>query len=195
MKPVSRPKMLLASMLLMATAHAAKPDKTAIPAVKSGQSQLVILRDSVVNARKATYVYETTSGEPKFAGIISNHHKLVLDLAPGEHVMMIGNLPLCDFMKVTVLADKRYYAMVVSRWPEGFSLRPVTSKGDGYTFDNDEFKKAQQTTTLAGRAPDSVIKEEMKNAQESYQAKWEQWQNKVPEQRALLTLKPEDSAP
>ncbi len=193
MKSISTPVWLASMLLMAAAAQASKPDKSATPAIKAGQAQLVILRDSVVNARKATYVYETTSGEPRFVGIISNHHKLVLDLAPGEHVFMIGNLPLCDFLKATVRADKRYYTMVVSRWPEGFSLRPVRHGGDGYTYENEEFKKALQTTTLAGRAPDSVIKEEMKNAQESYKAKWEQWQNKVPEQRAVLTLQPEDS--
>jgi hypothetical protein len=182
-------------LLLSGAAIAAKPDKTAIAAVTPGNAQLVIVRDSVVNARKPTYVYETTTGEPRFIGIISNHHKLVLDLAPGEHVFMIGNLPLCDFMTTTLSAGKRYHAMVVSRWPEGFSMRPVRPQGEGYDYSNEEFKKAVATTTLAGRAPDSVIKEEMKNAQESYKAKWEQWQAKTPEQKALLTLKAGDSEP
>jgi hypothetical protein len=180
-------------LLAAGAADAAKPDKSAVPPVKKDQAQIVFVRNSLVNARKPTYLYETTSGQPRFVGIIPNLRKLVLDVAPGEHVFMIGNLPLCDFMTASMLADKRYYVVVVSRWPDGASMRPVRHQGDGYLYTSQEFLDQLKNTTLAGQAPDSIIKEETRKAEASYQAKWEQWQAKTPEQKAVLTLKAEDA--
>jgi hypothetical protein len=72
-------------------------------------------------------------------------------------------------------------------------MRPVRHQGDGYLYTSAEFLDQLKNTTLAGQAPDSVIKEETKKAESSYQAKWGQWQAKTPEQKAVLTLKAEDA--
>jgi hypothetical protein len=186
----------MASLAFAAVAFAAKPDKTAVPAVQPGQAQVVFLRHSVVGAKANTLIYETTSGQPKVVGIIPNNRKLVLNVPPGDHVFMIGNLPTCDFLRASVLPDKRYYVVVVSRWPDGFTLRPVRN-GDpqqgGYHFKSEEFPDLLEYTTLAGRAPDSYVKSELKSAETYYPGKWQQWQSKTGEQKASLTLKPEDS--
>ena len=108
-------------------------------------------------------------------------------------VLVIGKMPLCDFMPVTVLPDKRYYAVVVSRWPDGTTLRPVRHQGDGYVYGTEQFLDLLNFTTIAGRAPDSMIKEEKRKAEEVYAAKWAQWSAKTPEQKAALTIRAEDS--
>jgi hypothetical protein len=112
-------------------------------------------------------------------------------------VFMIGNLPTCDFLQASVLADKRYYVVVVSRWPDGFTLRPVrsrdTAQAGEYSFGHAEFPDLLKYTTLAGRAPESYVQSEMKNAETHYPGKWQQWQSKTPEQKAMLTLKPGDN--
>jgi hypothetical protein len=177
-------------------ALAAKPDKAAVPAVQAGQAQIVFLRHSVVGAKANTLVYETTSGQPKVIGIIPNNRKLVVNVPPGEHVFMIGNLPTCDFLQASVLPDKRYYAVVVSRWPDGFTLRPVRNgeaRPGEYSFKSEEYPDLLKYTTLAGRAPDSYVQSEMKNAETYYPAKWQQWQSKTGEQKFALTLRPEDA--
>ena len=187
---------LIASLAFAGFAFAAKPDKTAVPAVPPGQAQVVFLRHSVVGAKANTLIYETTSGQPKVVGIIPNNRKLVVNVPPGDHVFMIGNLPTCDFLRASVLADKRYYVVVVSRWPDGFTLRPVRNgeqQQGGYIFKSGEFSDQLKYTTLAGRAPDSYVKSEMKNAETYYPGKWQQWQSKSGEQKAMLTLKPEDA--
>jgi hypothetical protein len=95
-----------------------------------------------------------------------------------------------------VLPDKRYYAVVVSRWPDGFTLRPVRNAEapqGGYTFKSEEFPDLLKYTTLAGRAPDSYVQSELKNAETYYPGKWQQWQSKTGEQKAMLTLRPEDA--
>ena len=186
----------MALAALVGVAQAAKPDKSAVPAVQPGQAQIVFLRHSVVGAKANTLVYETTSGQPKVVGIIPNNRKLVLNVPPGEHVFMIGNLPTCDFLQASVLPDKRYYAVVVSRWPDGFTLRPVRNgeaRPGEYSFKSEEFPDLLKYTTLAGRAPDSYVQSELKNAETYYPGKWQQWQSKTGEQKAMLTLRPEDA--
>jgi hypothetical protein len=54
-------------------------------------------------------------------------------------------------------------------------------------------RKLLNYTKIAGRAPDSMIKEESKKAEEVYPAKWQQWSSKTGEQKALLTIRAEDS--
>ena len=186
----------IAWLALASVAFAAKPDKAEIPAVQPCQAQIVFLRHSVVGAKANTLIYETTSGQPKVIGIIPNNRKLVVSVPPGDHVFMIGNLPTCDFLQASVLPDKRYYAVVVSRWPDGFTLRPVRNAGSpqgGYTFKSEEFPDLLKYTTLAGRAPDSYVQSELKNAETYYPGKWQQWQSKTGEQKAMLTLRPEDA--
>jgi hypothetical protein len=48
-------------------------------------------------------------------------------------------------------------------------------------------------STIAGGVPESVAKDGKKMADKDYKPKWDQWQAKTPEQKAILTLKPEDS--
>ena len=187
-----RPVALIASLLVAGSSLAARPDKSAVPPVPPGQAQIVFLRHSVVSAKANTLVYDTTSGQPKVVGIIPNNRKLVVSIPPGQHVFMIGNLPTCDFLQASVAADKRYYVVVVSRWPDGFTLRPVRSRGTAqqgeYSYDHAEFPDLLRYTTLAGRAPESYVNSELKNAETYYPGKWQQWQSKTPEQKAMLTL-------
>ena len=59
-------------------------------------------------------------------------------------------------------------------------------------FGSAEFPDLIKYTTLAGRAPDSYVQAELKNAETHHPGKWQQWQAKTPEQKAVLTLRPED---
>ena len=182
-----------ATVLLFAgVAAAAKPDKSAVPPVQPGLAQIVFMRHSIVNGRESTILYDTTSGQPRVLGVMNNNRKIVVNVPPGEHVFMVGNLPLCDFLKATVLADKRYYVAIVPHWPESFTLRPVRHT-DGILYTSEEFRDLVKYTTVAGGVPASVEKDALKKAADAYQPKWQQWQGKTPEQKAVLTLKAEDS--
>lgn len=183
---------LVAALLIAGTAAAAKPDKTAIPPVPQGQAQIVFLRHSVVSSRESTILYDTTSGEPKVVGVMNNNRKIVLNRPPGDYVFMIGNLPLCDFLQASVLPDKRYHVVIVARWPDGFSMRPVRHQ-DGFLYSSEDFKDLLKYTTIAGGVPESVKADALQKADESYKPKWQQWQTKTPEQKAIVTLRAEDS--
>jgi len=181
-----------ASLVFAGVANAKKPSNS-VPAVKTEQAQIVFLRHSTVNSRLSTLLYDTTSGTPKVIGLMGNNRKLVVDVPPGEHVFMVGSMPYCDFMKATVLANKRYNAVVVPKWMNSYSMRPVRHEGGQFSYGSEDFADIQKFTTLAGKAPESFVKEELAKAEEDYAKKWAQWQNKLPEEKALLTLRAEDS--
>ena len=193
MKAKFRSLVMFASLLVLTgIADAKKPDNT-VPPVKKDQAQIVFLRHSTVNARLSTLLYDTTSGAPKVVGLMGNNRKLVVDVPPGNYVFMIGSMPYCDFMKATVLPNKRYHVVVVPKWMNSYSMRPVRHEGGQFWYGSEDFADIQRFTTLAGKAPESFVKEELKKAEEDYAKKWAQWQNKLAEEKALLTLRPDDS--
>ena len=193
MKTAIKSVAVMAVILLLAVpANATKPDKTAIPPVPKDQAQIVFLRHSIVSARETTLLYDTTSGQPKVIAVMNNNRKFVLNVPPGEHVFMVGNLPLCDFLQATVLPDKRYHVVIVPHWPESFTMRPVRHT-DGILYTSEEFHDLLKYTTHVGGVPESVKEDALKQAESDYKPKWEQWQAKTPDQKAILTLRAEDS--
>jgi hypothetical protein len=193
LKAIARSLLLFASLLAFAGVADAKKPVNEVPPVKKDQAQIVFLRHSTVNARLSTLLYDTTSGTPRVVGLMGNHRKLVVDVPPGDYVFMIGSMPYCDFMKATVLANKRYNVVVIPKWMNSYSMRPVRHEGGQFWYGSEDYADIQKFTTLAGKAPESFVKEELKKAEEDYAAKWAQWQNKLPEQKALLTLNADDS--
>jgi hypothetical protein len=183
---------LVSALFFQGTADGARQPMTEVWPVKAGQSQIVFVHNSHLDDRP-TFLYETTSGSPKFLGMITNKRKFVLDLPPGDHVFMMGNLPLCDFLQASVMPDNRYYVVAIARFPDGMTLRPVRHQGDGYLYGSQNFMNLLTDATIAGRTPEKIMKEEMKNAEKFYPAKWAQWQTKTPEQKAVLTLLPADA--
>lgn len=185
-----------ASVLLLAggSAHAAKADaETAISDIKPGHAQIVFLRRTTVNALASTIIYDVTSGEPKAVGKITNSRKLIVDIPPGEYRFMVGHPGMQDFMPTTVLADKRYYVVVNAFWPAWFSLRPVRHKDGEFLYGSEQVNTLVEKTKLAKPFVDDADAKEKEKILSSYQASWQKWQEKNDEQRAVLTLRPEDS--
>lgn len=62
------------------------------------QSQIVFLRSTFVGSAIQSSVFDVTSGEPEFVGIVSNDTKLAYTVSPGEHVFMVVS-EAADFMQ------------------------------------------------------------------------------------------------
>ena len=187
---------LFAAVLLLAggSTHAAKADaETAISDIKPGHAQIVFLRRTTVNALAGTTIYDVTSGEPKAVGKLTNSRKLIVDIPPGEYVFMVGNAGIQDFMPTTVLADKRYYVVVNAVWPAWFSMRPVRHKDGEFLYGSEQVNTMVEKTKLAKPYIDDADAKEKEKILGSYQVSWQKWQEKNAEQRAVLTLRPEDS--
>jgi len=187
---------LFAVVLFLAggSAHAAKSDaETAISDIKPGQAQIVFLRRTTVNALVGTVIYDVTSGEPKAVGKIGNSRKLIVDIPPGEYMFMVGNPNVQDFMPTKVLADKRYYVVVNAFWPAWFSMRPVRHKDGEFLYGSEQINTMVEKTKLAKPYVEDADAKEKQKILGSYQVSWANWQKKDAAERAVVTLRPEDS--
>jgi hypothetical protein len=83
--------------------------------------------------------------------------------------------------------------VVTAYWPARFSMRAVRHQNSEFLYSSKEFKEIQKATKLADplSAEDAA---DDKNVALSYPPQWEKWQAKSPEDKAVLTLRPEDSA-
>lgn len=167
--------------------------KTGIPNPQPGQAQIVFMRSSQVNLLVSTDVYDVTGGPAKYVGKLKNNRKVVVDVPPGDHVFMVGNVPWLDFMKASVLPDKRYFVIVAPHWPTNFSPKPVKHTNAEFTYNSEDFKRLYKKTKLADPAEPLSEKEtqQVANVQE---AQWIKWQAKTPAQQAELSIRPEDAA-
>lgn len=182
---------LMACVVVHADAVAA--DNTAIPAARPGHAQVVFTRSSTVNMLVGTDLYDVTSGQPKVVGDLSNNRKVVVELAPGDYTFMVGNMPWLDFLQASVLADKQYFVIVAPHWPTNFSPRAIKHQGDGeFVYPSPEFAKLLKKTKLAS-PPEPMTPDKFERVAASYKEQWEKWQAKSPDQRAELTIRPEDS--
>jgi hypothetical protein len=186
---------LVAALMLCAGfhVHVVAADKTAIPAAQPGHAQVVFMRSSTVNMLVGTDIYDVTSGELKLVGDMSNNRKVVLDLPPGDYTFMVGNMPWLDFLQASVLADKQYFVIVAPHWPTNFSPRAIKHQGQGeFLYSSPEFAKLLKKTKLAS-PPEAMKPDKLEKVAMFYKEQWEKWQAKTPEQKAELTIRPEDS--
>jgi hypothetical protein len=185
---------LAAAFLLSVTAaHAAAPGKGALPDVKPGQAQIVIMRSTTVNALVGALLFDVTSGEPKLLGKITNNRKLVLDVPPGDYVFMVGPMGLFDFMRASVSADQRYFAIVAPIWPANYILRPVRHQDSPFLYSSTDFDRILKKTKLADPYSETFDEDKTRKLGEFYRVRWEKWQTKSAEEKQALTIRPEDS--
>jgi hypothetical protein len=173
--------------------NAASPESEAIPDVQQGHAQIVVMRKTSVNALVSTLMYDVTSGQPKIVGKISNNRKVVVDVPPGDYVFMVGLNGGYEFMRASVLADKRYFAVLAPIWPTKYFLRPVRHQESDFLYSSKEFDSMLKETKLAEPYTEPMKEKEAKKVLDSYLQRWEKWQSKTAEEKAALTIQQEDS--
>lgn len=168
-----------------------------LDSIQPDKTRVIFMRSSFVGSAFKASVYDVTSGEPAFIGIISNGMKLAHATAPGNKTYMVVS-EAADFMKAELAASKTYYAMVSPRmgaWKARFSLYPFKKDPDSkFTTASKEFKKWVKNTKLVNNTPESEqwAYENRADIKEKYYAYWAKWQTKTPEEKEQLTLKPSD---
>jgi hypothetical protein len=188
-------KWIAGAALLMtgAAGFAAGPEKGALPDVPAGQAQIVVMRSTTVNALVSSLLYDVTSGTPKVVGKISNNRKVVLNVPPGDYVLMVGPMGMFEFMQASVAADKRYFAVVAPVWPANYFLRPVRHQDSSFLYSSKDFDRLLKKTKLADPHTESMDEKEIQKLDEFYRARWEKWQTKSAEEKLALSIRPEDS--
>jgi hypothetical protein len=168
---------------------------TLVPA--AGQAQVIFMRPSKFGGAIQSAVFDVSSGEPEFIGIVSSGTQISHMVGPGKRVFMVVS-EAADFLEADLSEGKTYYAIVTPRmgaWKARFSLYPVRNGGAGeFQYQSSEFqgwlgKMRYVSNTPASTAWFTSNKADIKEKQAR---NWEVWKQKSPADLAERTLNPED---
>ena len=164
----------------------------------SGKAQIVFMRSTFIGSAISASLYDITSGEPTFLGVIQNNNKIVRSLSPGEHMFMIVG-ESADFMGANVKTGKTYYAMATPRmgaWKARFSLKPIRRKATGkeLSVESNDFRKWQKNTKIVevDEKASAWAKANMASIKSKQATYWPKWVGKSAADKKERTLQPDD---
>ncbi len=193
--------LFLATVILLATGCASTKmldranQQVEVPT--ADRAQLIFMRSSALGGAVQSTVFDVTSTDPEFIGILSTGKKLSYSVDSGEHVfMVIGES--ADFMEANLAGGKTYYAMVTVRmgvWKARFSMHPVRNGAEGkFQYESDRFQGWLKKTSFVENTTESIAwfnanLDSIVSKQTQY---WEVWHQKSAEDLAERTLNPDD---
>jgi hypothetical protein len=144
-------------------------------------------------------LFEIKDGDRTLLTTTGAHSKVALLFSPGRHLLMANHSGMkAHYLDINVEAGKRYYVLVRFIYANGFQLRPLRPSGPSdYTVKNKNFPSWISDTRFVERTSESDdFFEKNKAAVVKSQAiGWKIWLDKTPQERAELTLNPEDAIP
>ncbi|MDO8344142.1 MAG: hypothetical protein Q7T48_13150 [Cellvibrio sp.] len=165
--------------------------------VSIDKAQVVFLRPSKgVMGAFAAIVFDITKSNNEIIGVAPAESKFVVNLTPGEHRLFATNGLQGHIMDMKVESGKRYYVLVRPIYGNGFQLTPLKH--------NAAFDLSQKSPEFPLWKSQPVMVEKAAGADEWY-AKFKDnvdkvklsaikvWNEKSDEQRAQLTLLPDDA--
>jgi hypothetical protein len=191
---------LLSLLLVSSFAFAGETGKYAenqSPKPEDGKALVIFLRSSFVGSMISASVYDAPDAETRFIGIIQNKQRVAYQADPGQHRFMVI-AENADFVDATLEAGKTYYILVSPRmgaWKARFSLLPIHSDPSAEkNVQSADFKKWMASTQLveatdANRAWYEKTKANIEEKKADYLKKWNVM---LAEDKAVLTIKPED---
>jgi len=185
---------LMVPVVLAACGGAQMTPATEPPQIRAGESSIVFMRASALGGAVAASVFDVTTEETKFVGLVNYGTKYAHPVKPGNYTfMVIGES--ADFMQVSVLPDRTYYALVTPRvgvWKARFSFKPVRQSELG----GSEFASWTSSTKYVVNSAESTswAAQNANDINSKRKEYWTEWNNKPANQRESQTLKPEDGA-
>jgi hypothetical protein len=164
---------------------------TQVPA--TDKAQVVFMRPSAFGGAIQASLFDVSSDETKFIGIVSTGTQISHMVGPGEHVFMVVS-EAADFLEANLVGGKTYYAVVTARmgaWKARFSMSPVRNNAAGdYQYQSDRFQNWLKKMRFVENTPESIAwfdanKANIKDKQIRY---WEVWQQKTEVDLAERTL-------
>ncbi len=146
----------------------------------------------------ATALFDTAPGAPAFYGLMGPHSKLVQLVAPGQHFFVANNVKISHVLKANVEPGKRYYVLLRFIYGRGFQMRPLRRSGPSdYTVQNRAFRSWISRSKFVQPNAEAFAwdKANAARTEKARVAAMEDWEAKRPDQRAELTLNPEDGVP
>ena len=165
------------------------------PPMRAGEALLVFMRASNLGGIVASSLFDVTTPETKFIGIVYPGQKFAHPVPPGEHTFMVVG-ESADFMRATVSAGRTYYALVTPRvgvWKARFSFRPVRENELG----GSEFAGWDSATQFVTNSPASLnwAQQNMADVSSKRAEYWTEWMSKPLHQQQSQTLLPIDGKP
>lgn len=162
-----------------------------------GKAQIVFLRSSLVGSAVQASVYDVTSGNPFFIGILSNNTRVRHQTDPGKRTFMVVS-EAADFMQAELAAGRTYYGIIIPRMgadKDHFSLWPIKKDpASEFSTASEEFAGWLASSKLVENTPESEqwARDNNKDVQEKYHEYWTKWLGKTLEEKEQLTLRPDD---
>ncbi|MCF2859820.1 hypothetical protein L1286_20260 [Pseudoalteromonas sp. SMS1] len=195
---------IIASLLFVAFLSGCQSTKMNVATVQTlnkvaeDKSRVVFMRSSFLGNAIQSSVYEVTSGEPEFIGIVSNETRVAYVTSPGEKVFMVVG-ESADFLKASLDSGKTYYSVVTPRmgvWKARFSLHPVRNEGQDKTFlySSDKIKKMITGTKLVEAGEEALVwaTNNAGDIKKKYEKNWAKWQKKSAKEQQEATIRAED---
>lgn len=169
-----------------------------MPPPSADKAQIIFLEP--INATQGYFpvgIFKISGDSRTLLATTGSHTKVALMIEPGHHIFMAnhsgGN---AHFLEANVEAGKRYYVLLRFIYAGGFQLRPLRTTGaSDYTIHNKDFYKWIKESRFVEKTADAeVFYGTNKIRVDKSQADgWKKWLAKTAEDRAELTLNPEDA--
>lgn len=164
----------------------AEPEAIAKYKPSETESLIIFMRPSSFGGGIQSSVFNVSTDENVFVGIVSAKTKVAYKTNPGKYLFMVAG-ESADFMQAEMEGGKTYYALVTPRlgvWKARFSLKPITKE----EFKSEKFKEWDETCQFIENTDESR-QWASKNAsltQHKRMGYYEKWINKSENERPLL---------
>lgn len=142
-------------------------------------------------------IFEVNGDNRTLLAMTGAHSKVAVLFTPGHHLLMANHSgAVAHFLDANVEAGKRYYVLLRFIYANGFQMRPLRPSGPSdYTIANKDFPVWVSGTRFVDKTPDSdaFFEKYMDAVTKSQASGWKSWLAKTPQERAELTLNPQDA--
>jgi hypothetical protein len=187
-EPKSAPAASPAPSTNKQTTSTLTPVSTA-PTAAVAESTMVFMRPGALGGAIAATVFDVTGPDTKIIGIINMRGKLTYPMKPGQYTFMVVS-EAADFLQVTVLPGKTYYALVSPRmgaWKARFSFTPLR----GSDSRAEQWERSTNLQNNPARA-ESWMRSNQSSVEDKRSRWWPVWDGKPEAQKASQTLLAED---
>ncbi len=176
-------------------------DAQPLPAPSPDKAQIVFLKPmGGAWGAFASGIVDVKGSDLEVLGVMHGNVKMIAEVAPGEHRFLAASYggSAGHFLDANVEAGKRYYVVVRFIFGQGFQLRPVRRTGPSdFNATNPDFphwlSDTKPAEPKAGEV--SAFENNKKMLAKALAVAQRQWDARTAEQRAELTLTPDDSLP
>lgn len=164
----------------------AEPDAIMKYKPAANEAVVIFMRPSTLGFAIQSSVFDVTTEENVFVGIVASKAKVAYKTTSGEHLFMVVG-ESSDFMRAELEGGKTYYALVTPRmgmWKARFSLEPIHK----IDLQSSDFKDWESSCNFTENTDASYqwAKDNATSLQSKRLSYYKKWINKSEGERPLL---------